>query len=96
MPDFHLYILKCADDSYYIGHTDNLEKRIAEHKLGVTPCYTSTRLPIELAYNQPFASRGEALTAEHKIKKWSRKKKEAFIKGEWGEVARLAKKDFKK
>ena len=94
MAYFFVYMLKCADTSYYVGHTDNLEKRIFEHRLGKCEGYTSTRLPIEVVFAQTFTSRYEALSSEMKIKKWSRKKKEALIKEDWNEVSRLAKKSF--
>jgi putative endonuclease len=87
---FWVYILKCADGSYYTGHTDNMEKRIGEHRSGAFGGYTSTRLPVELVFSQDFSSREEALTSERQIKGWSRKKKEAMIRGDWNEVSRLA------
>jgi predicted GIY-YIG superfamily endonuclease len=55
MLDFYVYILKCNDGRYYTGHTDNLEKRIAEHQAGSYECYTSTRLPVKVIYVQTFA-----------------------------------------
>ncbi|MCL5022153.1 MAG: GIY-YIG nuclease family protein [Nitrospirae bacterium] len=88
---FWVYILKCSDGSYYTGHTDNLEKRIFEHQSGLIYGYTSTRRPITLVFSQEFQSRIEALSSERQIKGWSREKKEAMIKGDWAEVARLAK-----
>ena len=78
MLDFYIYILKCNDGRYYTGHTDNLEKRIAEHQAGAYECYTSSRLPVKVIYVEAFASRAEALEAERKIKDLSRKKKEAL------------------
>lgn len=90
--DFWVYIVKCADDSYYTGHTDNLEQRIAQHQQRYFPsCYTATRLPVSLVYRQPCPTRIEALSAEQQIKGWSRKKKEAMMRGDWLEVSRLAK-----
>jgi predicted GIY-YIG superfamily endonuclease len=81
---FHLYILRCADGSYYTGHTDDLENRLAQHQLGEIPgCYTSTRLPVELAFATDFATREEALERELQVKRWSRAKKEALIRGDW-------------
>ncbi|HAZ7573554.1 GIY-YIG nuclease family protein [Legionella sp. PATHC032] len=81
---FWVYILRCSDKSYYTGQTDNLEKRLMQHQDKMIPgCYTSTRLPIQLKYSQEFMSREEALIAERQIKGWSRKKKEALIKGDW-------------
>lgn len=91
---FWVYVLRCADGSYYTGHTDNLEKRIGEHGSGVCGGYTAERLPVELVWSQACGTREEALRAEIQIKGWSRKKKEAMMRGDWGEVAQLAKKDF--
>ena len=88
---FWVYILRCADGSYYTGHTDNLEKRIGEHTTGaIVSCYTFKRRPVELVFSQEFTTREEALSSEQKIKGWSRKKKEAMIRGDWPEVSRLA------
>lgn len=88
---FWVYILRCADSSYYTGHTDNLEKRIGEHLNGLCVGYTSSRLPVELVFSQECATRIEALAAEQQIKGWGRKKKEAMMRGDWAEVSRLAK-----
>ena len=88
---FYVYILKCADGSYYTGHTDDLEKRLSQHKSrAFLSCYTASRLPVELIYQQPFSNRTEALASERQIKGWSRRKKEAMIRGDWNEVSRLA------
>lgn len=94
MEYFFVYILKCKDNSYYIGHTDNIELRISQHKLGKMSGYTASRLPIECVFVQTFHSRAEALDAEFKIKKWTRVKKEALIKGDWNEISKLSKKKF--
>jgi predicted GIY-YIG superfamily endonuclease len=88
---FWVYLLRCADGSYYAGHTDDLDKRIGEHVTGVCGGYTATRLPVNLVYSQACATRIEALSAERQIKGWSRAKKEALIRGDWGEISRLAK-----
>ena len=90
MQDFFVYILRCNDNSYYTGHTDNLEKRIAEHNDKLIDGYTATRLPLEVIFIQSFATRDEAFNAERRIKGWSRKKKEAIIKGDWNELIRLS------
>ena len=80
---FYVYILRCADRSYYTGHTDDLEKRFAQHRDGaITSCYTYKRRPVQLVFSQSFGSREEALAAEQQIKGWSRAKKEAMIKGD--------------
>ena len=81
---FWVYMLKCADNSFYIGHTDNLENRLLHHNYKTYPsCYTATRLPVELVFSQEFATREEALVSERQIKGWSRMKKEALVKGDW-------------
>ena len=87
---FWVYILRCSDGSYYTGHTDDLENRIGSHQTGEMPGYTKTRLPVELVFTQEFATREEALAAELQIKGWSRAKKEALMRNDWLEVARLA------
>lgn len=80
---FFFYILQCSDGSYYIGHTDDLEKRLSEHNAGLYPGYTLKRLPVRLVYSELFGTRDEAFAAEHKIKRWSRKKKAILIKEGW-------------
>ena len=57
MKKFYLYILKCRDNSYYVGHTDNIEKRISEHHQGKIECYTKQRLPIKVVHVQDFVTR---------------------------------------
>lgn len=91
---FWVYILRCSDKSYYTGHTDNLEARVAGHQCGEIPGYTATRRPVRLVFSQEFATREEALAAELQIKPWSRKKKEALMRGDWEALKRAAKKDF--
>ena len=78
---FWTYILRCADASYYVGHTDDLEQRIAQHERGLFPGYTHTRRPVKLVFSGEFGSRIEALEFERQIKGWSRAKKEALISG---------------
>ena len=83
---FWVYIVHCSDNSYYTGHTDNLEKRLAEHKSGEFEGYTARRLPIRPLFTEEFSKREEALGRERQIKGWSRAKKEALIRGKWKEV----------
>ncbi|SEJ64582.1 tRNA/rRNA methyltransferase [Sphingobium sp. AP50] len=91
---FHAYMLQCADGSYYVGHSDNLEQRIAQHQSGAIAGYTQSRLPVSLVWSQDFGSRDEALSAEQQIKGWSRKKKEALIAGDWDAIRQAARKSF--
>jgi predicted GIY-YIG superfamily endonuclease len=87
---FWTYILRCADGSYYTGHTDNLETRLSQHHSGFYSGYTSDRRPVRLVWSEYFNDRVEALAAERQIKGWSRAKKEALIARDWERVSKLA------
>jgi predicted GIY-YIG superfamily endonuclease len=78
---FYAYMLRCSDGSYYIGHTDSLERRIAQHQHDELPGYTHKRRPVTLMWSQDFPSRIEALEAERQLKGWTRTKKEALAAG---------------
>lgn len=83
-------MLHCADRSFYIGHTDDLQTRIAQHETGAIPGYTQNRRPIKLVWSQEFGTRMEALEAERQIKGWSRAKKLALIREDWKRISTLA------
>jgi tRNA/rRNA methyltransferase len=87
---FWAYMLRCRDFSYYTGHTDNLEQRLAQHQSGALKGYTQDKRPVELVWSQDFETREEALTAELKIKRWSRGKKEALVAGQFGRLSFFA------
>ena len=89
---FYTYLLRCSDGSYYVGHTDNLARRIAQHEQGAIAGYTHDRRPVTLVWQQDFTSREEALAAEQQIKGWSRAKKEALMAGDWDTLSALARK----
>jgi putative endonuclease len=87
-----LYILRCADDSYYVGSTrGTLENRVAEHNAGHFGGFTASRRPVTLAFQQEFAQITDAIAAERQIKGWRRAKKEALIRGEFDLLRQLAK-----
>jgi predicted GIY-YIG superfamily endonuclease len=90
MQPFFVYILRCSDESLYVGHTDELERRVLTHQAGTVKGYTQKRRPVTLVYSAECATRDEALTAELRIKGWSRAKKEALIRGDWETVRVLA------
>lgn len=90
MKPFYMYILRCGDDSYYTGHTDDIEKRLAEHINPGKISYTTARLPIQLIYLQEFETRAEAIAAEKQVQGWSRRKKEALIEGDWNQLIYLS------
>jgi tRNA/rRNA methyltransferase len=88
---FWTYILLCADGSYYTGHSDDIERRIAQHHSGFFPgCYTFSRRPLKVAWVDEFQTRYDALHAERRIKKWSKAKKEALVQSDWARLSYLA------
>ena len=90
-----VYILKCADGTYYTGVTSNLEKRVIQHSSGFyKECYTFKRRPITLVFYAEFTDINLAIEKEKQLKKWSRVKKEALINGDYKGLINLAKKKF--
>ena len=88
---FYVYILKCSDNTYYTGVTNNLELRIIQHNEGKNPnSYTFKRRPVELVYANQFKYIDKAIAFEKQLKGWSRKKKEAIINDNWSELKNLA------
>lgn len=87
---FWAYILRCSNGAYYTGHTDDLDKRIAEHHSGAIEGYTHDKRPLEFMWSSEFPTRAEALEAELQIKSWSRAKKEALIAGDWESLSKAA------
>ncbi|MBI4866544.1 MAG: GIY-YIG nuclease family protein [Candidatus Wallbacteria bacterium] len=90
MRPFFVYILRCVDGSYYVGHTDDLELRLAQPVSGAVPGYTESRRPAELIYQCAFESRQDAFERERQIKGWSRAKKEALIAERWEKLPQLS------
>ena len=91
---FLTYMLHCSDGSYYVGQTDDLARRLAEHEAGATSGYTAARRPVRLVWCEEFPTREEAKAAEAQIKKWSRRKKEALLSGRREELSAAARKDW--
>ena len=91
-PGASVYMLRCADGSYYIGSARRgLERRLSEHNSGTYGGYTSKRLPVELVWSEHFLDITDAIAVERKIKGWSRAKKEALIRGDFESLRSLAK-----
>jgi putative endonuclease len=87
----YLYILLCADGSYYVGTTTSgLEHRLAAHQSGALGGYTAIRRPVTLMYHQYFDRLENAAAAERQVKGWRREKKEALIRGDFGALPDLA------
>jgi putative endonuclease len=77
---WYTYILRCFDNSYYVGITNNLEKRIILHNIGKGSKYLLSKLPIRLIYSEKYINKSEARKREIQLKGWSRIKKENLIK----------------
>ena len=87
----YLYILRCADGSYYVGTTvSSLEVRLAEHQAGTFDGYTALRRPVTLVFQQHFPRLDDAAAAERQVKGWRREKKEALIRGDFAALPSLA------
>jgi putative endonuclease len=89
-----MYILECADGSYYVGSTTDLERRIWEHNESLAAKYTARRCPVKLVYAAEFASISEAYEREKQVQGWGRAKREALICGDYDALPDLARKDF--
>ncbi len=86
----YLYIRRCADGSYYVGSTTDLEVRPAAHASGEGSDFTSSRRPLEPAYTEEFHSLDGAFIAERQVKGWSRRTKQALIRGDFAALPELA------
>lgn len=78
----YMYILLCSNGHYYTGSTNDLERRLIEHQNGEGANFTRKHLPVELVYYEEFDRIDDAFYREKQVQGWSRKKKEALIKGE--------------
>ncbi|WEK05311.1 MAG: GIY-YIG nuclease family protein [Candidatus Devosia phytovorans] len=89
--DVFVYMLRCADGSYYVGLTkQDPEARLWEHNNKIYPGYTSTRTPVEMVFMEHYERIIDAIERERQIKKWSRRKKEALIRGDYEALPDLA------
>ncbi len=90
-----VYILLCSDDSYYVGVTNEINRRLKEHQSSLNPeSYTSSRLPVQLVYVEEFLNPNKTIAREKQLKGWTRVKKEALIEGNRETLKVLAKKYF--
>lgn len=88
MKTYHVYILRCADGSYYTDFTSNLEMKLKSHLSGTCKS-TSHRMPAELVFSTEVAVPAIAIAAKRKINRWSKDKKEALINGEFAKLSQL-------
>ncbi len=79
MEENYTYIVRCKDNSLYVGWTNNLEKRMKAHNEGKGAKYTKPRRPVKLVYYEVFATKQQAMSREYHLKKLSHKEKEKLI-----------------
>ena len=85
-----MYILECADGTYYTGSTRNLEKRLWEHNNFIGANYTKKKHPARLVYFEEYPRIDAAFYREKQMQGWSHAKKKALIDGEYGKLPELA------
>jgi len=85
-----VYILRCSDGSYYVGHTEDVPARVERHQSGTGAAWTATRRPVSLALEEEHPSEATAVARERQIKRWSRHKKEALISGRLTDLKTLS------
>ena len=92
MKQYFVYILLCADGSYYTGVTNNIDRRFYEHQSGEDhKAYTFKRRPVKLVFCENFVDINQAIAFEKQVKGWRREKKEAIINDRWDMLPVLAK-----
>ena len=93
--EYFVYILECSDKSYYVGVTNDVERRCEEHACGINrDCYTFERRPVRLVYSQSFWYINDAIRFEKVVKDWSRKKRQALIRKDFEALRLLSRKKF--
>jgi len=91
MKRYYVYILKCSDDSYYTGVTNDVDRRLNEHHFGLNKeSYTYSKRPLKLVFCTEFNDINQAIAFEKQVKGWSRKKKEAIINDRWEDLKNLS------
>ncbi len=89
---YYVYILHCSDGFYYSGITNNLNRRLLQHEVGINPfCYTHKRRPVTLKWYEEYFDVLQAISREKQIKGWSGAKKEALFREDFDALKELAK-----
>lgn len=86
----YTYILQCSNGKYYVGSTNDLDRRLKEHQAGLGSNYTRKHRPVKLVYYEEYQSVTEAFCREKQLHGWSRAKKEALIRGEFDKLPALS------
>ena len=86
-----VYVLRCRDNTFYVGHTSDVDARLRSHLTGAGATYTASRLPLDLVYQEACQTLKEALHRERQLKGWSAQKKAALIAGDSQRLKQLSK-----
>ncbi|WP_370087349.1 GIY-YIG nuclease family protein [Ekhidna sp.] len=88
---YTVYILKCSDDSYYVGVTNDISERVVQHNERLNRrAYTYSRRPVQLVFEEHFHDVNQAIAFEKQVKGWRREKKEALINRDWSKLPDLS------
>ena len=91
MKRYWVYMVRCRDRSFYVGVTNDVDTRVAQHNFGIDEtAYTYTRRPVVLVFCSEFADVWDAIRFEKQLKGWSRKKKLALIRGDWARIVAIS------
>ena len=88
---YYVYILRCSDQSLYLGHTRNVKRRVETHNVGLGAAFTRKRRPVTLAYVERHDAKVAAIRRERQLKGWTREKKEALVRGDLIRLRALSK-----
>jgi len=86
----YVYILRCADGTFYVGSTRSVEARVYQHSCGQGAEYTKRRLPVELVYVEEFDRIDDAFGREKQLQGWSHAKRAALVEGKWATLRALS------
>jgi putative endonuclease len=87
----YVYILRCADDSFYVGSAQDLDSRVKAHNDGRGAAHAFKHRPVQLVYSEAFESETAAVSRERQIKRWSHEKKQALVDGNLERLKSLSK-----
>ena len=87
---WHIYILECEHKALYVGLTNNIKRRFKEHLVGEGGHYTSYSKPTKTLYHEKFESRSQAECREKQLKRWTKEKKLALIRGDFERLKSLS------
>ena len=92
MNQYFVYILHCNNGAYYVGITNDLERRVYEHQNGLNhKAFTHDKRPVNLVFHERFGDVNQAILFEKQVKGWRRAKKEALINRQWHLLPELSK-----